>query len=110
MYNDRRIIYNLYIYESAVIKTEKGNNQMEAKISKGVKQGCNLSPTLFNLYIEAEPYKGEKFGQVPQGGKSNNISKGGKNVGTFPIVLFMWRKILFCFEKSQELFTIIIIR
>jgi len=51
-YNDRKIIHNLYINEIAVIKAEKGNNQVEAKIAKGVKQGCNLSPTLFNLYTE----------------------------------------------------------
>jgi len=51
-YNDRKIIHNLYINEIAVIKAEKGNNQVEAKIVKGVRQGCNLSPTLFNLYIE----------------------------------------------------------
>lgn len=55
-YNDRKIIYNLYINETAVIKAENGNNQVKAKISKGVRQGCNLSPTLFNLYIE-EPLK-----------------------------------------------------
>lgn len=44
-YIDRKIIYNLYINEITVIKAENGNNQGEAKIAKGVKQGCNLSPT-----------------------------------------------------------------
>lgn len=45
-------IHNLYINEMTVMKAEKGNNQVEAKIAKNVRQGCNLSPTLFNLYIE----------------------------------------------------------
>jgi len=36
----------------AVIKAEKDNNQVETKITKGVRQGCNLSPSLFNLYVE----------------------------------------------------------
>lgn len=47
------MIENLYINEIIVIKAEKGNNQVEGKIAKGVRQGCNLSPTLCNLYIEA---------------------------------------------------------
>lgn len=36
-YNDRRIIYDLYINEISVIKAEKGNNQAEAKIAKGIR-------------------------------------------------------------------------
>lgn len=53
-YNNRKIIYNLYIGEILVIKTEKGNNQVEANITKGIKQRCYLLPTLFNIYIERE--------------------------------------------------------
>ncbi|VVC35247.1 Reverse transcriptase domain, partial [Cinara cedri] len=34
-YNDRKIIHNLYINKIAVIKAEKDNNQVEAKIAKG---------------------------------------------------------------------------
>jgi len=51
-YNDRKIIHNLYINEIAIIKAEKGNNQMKAKIAKRVRHGCNISATLFNLYKE----------------------------------------------------------
>lgn len=47
-YNDRRIIYNLYINKIAVIKTEKGNNQVEAKIAKGYIDKTRVQ--LFNLY------------------------------------------------------------
>lgn len=36
-YKYRRIVYNLYSNEIAVIKTKKDNNQVEAKIAKGVR-------------------------------------------------------------------------
>lgn len=49
--NNRKIIYNLYINEIAVTKTEKGNYEEQTKIAKGVRQGCNLSSTLFNFIL-----------------------------------------------------------
>jgi len=49
---DGRIIRKLYLNEKAVI-TDKGSKSWEeANIEKGIRQGCNLSPTLFNLYVE----------------------------------------------------------
>lgn len=36
-YKDRIIIYNLYINKTPVIKAEKGNNYVEAKIAKKVR-------------------------------------------------------------------------
>lgn len=50
-FKDRRIIYNLYKNETAVFECKTGAN-ITAKIKKGVRQGCNLSPMLFNLFIE----------------------------------------------------------
>lgn len=45
------LIQNLYWHETAVVKT--GNNiSNQFHIRKGVRQGCILSPILFNLYSE----------------------------------------------------------
>ena len=49
-YNDRRAIYNVYRKQTAVIRV--GDAEEEAQIRKGVRQGCNLSPAIFNAYIE----------------------------------------------------------
>ena len=47
---DLRIIHGLYKNRTACIK--KGEITTNAQIQKGVRQGCTLSPTLFNCYIE----------------------------------------------------------
>lgn len=49
---NRRIIHKLYLNEKAVITVKESKSQEEAKIEKEVRQECNLSPTIFNLYIE----------------------------------------------------------
>ena len=58
-YKDRRVIYNLYIDQTAVVRVD--NEEGESKIGKGVRQGCSLSPIIFNLYIE------EAIRQVKEG-------------------------------------------
>uniref|UniRef100_A0A8D8R613 Craniofacial development protein 2 n=1 Tax=Cacopsylla melanoneura TaxID=428564 RepID=A0A8D8R613_9HEMI len=49
-HKDRRVIWNLYKNESAVF--ECNENTSEARIRQGVRQGCCLSPVLFNCYIQ----------------------------------------------------------
>lgn len=46
---DMKLLYKLYKDELAVIKIQ--DNVEEAKINKGVRQGCILSSSIFNAYI-----------------------------------------------------------
>ena len=66
--NDLQIINKLYCEQSASVRTESGMTY-EYKIKKGVRQGCVLSPSLFNLYTEkifreVEDMKGVHIGGV----------------------------------------------
>ena len=49
--NDVRIIVRLYWEQSAVVRTEQGNSEGN-EIRRGMRQGCVLSPYLFNLFTE----------------------------------------------------------
>ena len=48
---DLRLIRNIYWNQKAYIRTEQGLSP-EVFIRRGVRQGCVLSPCLFNLYTE----------------------------------------------------------
>ena len=48
---DLQVISKLYWEQSACVRTESGMTS-GFKIKKGVRQGCVLSPNLFNLYTE----------------------------------------------------------
>ena len=45
------LLRNLYAGQGATVRTEHGTTDW-FQIGKGVRQGCILSPCLFNLYIE----------------------------------------------------------
>jgi hypothetical protein len=49
-YRDRRIIRELYQYQTTFIKIKE--NKRENRIRKVVRQCCNLSPLLFNIYVQ----------------------------------------------------------
>ncbi|KAI5755057.1 hypothetical protein M8J77_013699 [Diaphorina citri] len=49
-WKDRKFILNLYKTQSTII--DINGARKEAKIRQGVRQGCPLSPYLFNLFIE----------------------------------------------------------
>ena len=65
---DLQIITKLYWEQSASVRTESGMT-FEFKVKKGVRQGCVLSPNIFNLYTEkifreVEDMKGVNIGGV----------------------------------------------
>ena len=45
------LLRNLYAGQEATVRTEQGTTDL-FQIGKGVRQGCILSPCLFNLYAE----------------------------------------------------------
>ena len=61
---DRRIIQNLYWKQTASVLTSTGTSE-EFEVKRGVRQGCVLSPILFNLYTDnifKDDLKGVRMG------------------------------------------------
>jgi hypothetical protein len=50
-WRERRLIRNLYMAQSVKVRVNQGETS-SVKIGRGVRQGCRLSPVLFNLYSE----------------------------------------------------------
>jgi hypothetical protein len=50
-WRERRLISNLYMGQSVKVRMNRGETR-SVKIGRGVRQGCCLSPILFNLYSE----------------------------------------------------------
>ena len=50
-YRDLQIITKMYLEQTVVCETDAGLTE-EFRIKKGVRQGCVLSASLFNLYTE----------------------------------------------------------
>jgi GTP-dependent phosphoenolpyruvate carboxykinase len=51
----------------------KEGRNIEAKINKGVRQGCNLSPAIFNMYMEGAIKEIEKQGIKVNGEEINML-------------------------------------
>jgi len=71
-YKDRRAIYKLYENQRANIRLD--NCEEEARIRKGVRQGCSLSSILFNMYIE------EAVNEVKEGCYNEGINIQGERI------------------------------
>ena len=54
-----KLISDLYMAQSVKVRLNRGET-VSAKIGRGVKQGCCLSPILFNLYSECLTKEGRK--------------------------------------------------
>jgi len=68
-WRERRLISNLYMTHSVKVQLNRGETR-SVKIGRGVKQGCCLSPVLFNLYSECLTKKAlEGFGDFKIGGQ-----------------------------------------
>jgi len=68
-WRERRLISNLYMAQSVKVRLNRGETR-SVKIGRGVRQGCCLSPILFNLYSECltkEAFEG--FGDFKIGGQ-----------------------------------------
>ena len=50
-WKDRRLILNLYLGQRVKVRLDHGETN-SAEIGRGVRQGCCISPILFNLYGE----------------------------------------------------------
>ena len=50
-WRERRLISNLYMAQSVKVRLNRVETR-SVKIGRGVRQGCCLSPILFNLYSE----------------------------------------------------------
>ena len=67
---DLQIITKMYWEQTAVVRTEHGITE-EFQVKKGVRQGCVLSPSLFNLYTE------KIFREIED---MEGVSVGGHNI------------------------------
>jgi len=50
-WRERRLISSLYVAQSVKVRLNRGETR-SMKVGRGVRQGCCLSPILFNLYSE----------------------------------------------------------
>src|SRR5438132_9262722 len=74
-WRDRRLIRNLYLNQKAIVRIQKEYSD-EGEIGRAVRQGCSLSPLLFNIYAEAMMVEAME-------GIEEGIKVGGKLIKDF---------------------------
>ena len=68
-WRERRLISNLFMAQSVKVRLNRGETR-GVKFGRGVRQGCCLSPILFNLYSECLTKEAlERFGVFKIGGQ-----------------------------------------
>ena len=78
-YKERRVIHSMYKNQEGIIRV--GEQEISARIKKGVRQGCSLSSLLFNIYIEQAIMEiKERFEVVTMGTYECKIPRIGRHI------------------------------
>jgi len=68
-WRERRLISNLYMAQGVNVRLNRGETR-SVKTGRGIREGCCLSPILFNVYSECLTKEGlEGCGEFKIGGK-----------------------------------------
>jgi len=99
-WHERRLISNLYMAQRVKVRLNQGETR-SVKIGKGARQGCCLSPILFNLYSECLTKEAlEGFGDFKIGGQIINTVKYADKL----VLLAKEEKVLQEIDKLTEFY------
>uniref|UniRef100_A0A8D9DVR2 Craniofacial development protein 2 n=1 Tax=Cacopsylla melanoneura TaxID=428564 RepID=A0A8D9DVR2_9HEMI len=101
---DVQILKNLYFHQKAEIRV-KSETSNDLEIKRGVRQGCVLSPLLFNIYSErimAKALEEERGGIVINGTPVNNLRYADDTVLLAENIEDLQRMLNKVMEASEE--------